>query len=366
MPPSKPGSRFRLLFARLVLALGSFLFTAFCLELALQWLHRNDAYTVSPGPNSTYEMQQPEFREVVRTNSLNMREDEIHPRREGEERVLFLGDSFTFGLGVAAEKSFPERLPSLLSRNGRALYAINAGGRGGYSHLQYEFLRQYADALDPDFLVVQLYVGNDFADAFEDVVGAADASKNPFGNDSAFRAWMRERHIYTLEMLWGALIRIDWIDDFLLRRNLRYAYRTILLKHYPPLEQALVNQVLAGFAELGQFARERGLPMIVVIVPSKIQVWKRDALDDRFDPERPNRIVREFCESKGLPVLDLLEAYARVPQDRLRSFFYQKDMHWTASGHEHAAQTLADFLVSLGIGFERRTTAGDSLETAQH
>ena len=78
---------------------------------------------------------------------------------------MFVGDSFTFGLGVESGQSSPELLPSLVVRDGRRLYAINAGGRGGYAGQQYEFLRQREDVLDPDMLVAQVYIGNDFLDA---------------------------------------------------------------------------------------------------------------------------------------------------------------------------------------------------------
>ena len=60
----------------------------------------------------------PEFRFVVRTNSIGLRDTEIPLRRTGRKRVLAIGDSFTFGWGVRLEETWPKVLEAALRRSG--------------------------------------------------------------------------------------------------------------------------------------------------------------------------------------------------------------------------------------------------------
>src|SRR3954452_21274375 len=58
-------------------------------------------------PGLSYDIETGEYREHRFTNSLGMREREIPPRRPGEQRVLAIGDSFTYGAGVQAADAYP-------------------------------------------------------------------------------------------------------------------------------------------------------------------------------------------------------------------------------------------------------------------
>ena len=114
-------------------------------------------------------------------------------------------------------------------------------------------------------------------------------------------------------MLWNTLIGVDAIDDLLLRWNLRYSERSIFLKDYPPRETRLVDEVLRGLGDLQAVAIRRAIPIVVVLIPTKVQVFKRHAFDERYDLTKPNRVLREFCAARDVPVLDLLEAMAGFP-----------------------------------------------------
>lgn len=212
--------------------------------------------------------------------------------------------------------------------------------------------------LDPDLLVAQVYIGNDFLDA--SVGPTPDESAGDPSAQPGLRDWLRRKRVYTLDMLWNALIRIERIDDLLLRWNLRYLERSIFLKDYPPLEARLVDEVLRGLGDLHGLAERRGIPLVVLIVPTKMQVWKRHAFDARYDLEKPNGILRKFCAERGIPLLDLLEVYDRLPEGQARSFYYVRDLHWNASGQRHAAETLAAFLLQLPLGFSPAIPTGGS------
>src|SRR4030095_16199761 len=67
---------------------------------------------------------------VVRTNEDGLRTPYTGAQfREYQDRVIAIGDSFTFGFGVRQEGAFPERLEGLLRKAlpSRHLAVLNAG-----------------------------------------------------------------------------------------------------------------------------------------------------------------------------------------------------------------------------------------------
>src|SRR3989338_6101118 len=110
-------------------------FTAFCailicfiaVEIILRFIKYD--YKKYPGPCSTTIMRTSEYKIQFRTNSLNLRGSEIHPKSDDEFRVLCLGDSFTFGVGVDTEDTFVNIAEKILNQDKERYYIINAGGR---------------------------------------------------------------------------------------------------------------------------------------------------------------------------------------------------------------------------------------------
>lgn len=92
----------------------------------------------------------------VTSNSQGLREREIPLEKPpGEFRILCIGDSWTFGLGVDAEKAFPRQLEEYLSRKypGRSLRVINAGIPACQYSQGFLMLKQVGMAYDPDLVL---------------------------------------------------------------------------------------------------------------------------------------------------------------------------------------------------------------------
>jgi hypothetical protein len=79
-----------------------------------------------------------------------------------------LGDSQTFGNGVAQEQTFAARLESLLRSRmpGRAIDVINAGIAGYDSVQEVKLLERVAPSLKPDIVVVGFYL-NDIVEVLQ-------------------------------------------------------------------------------------------------------------------------------------------------------------------------------------------------------
>lgn len=78
--------------------------------------------------------------------------------------IVCIGDSMTYGVTAMARESWPAVLGKL---RGRTVYNM---GLGGYGPLQYlHLLRTRAADLHPGIVIVGLYFGNDFLDAYNAV-----------------------------------------------------------------------------------------------------------------------------------------------------------------------------------------------------
>ena len=100
----------------------------------------------------------------VRINSLGLRDREIEPRpAEDEFRIMVLGDSVPFGVGVSYEDSIPHRLEETANReaSGPKRYrTINMGVPSYNTEQELIQLRDLGLGLNPD-LVLLLYARND-------------------------------------------------------------------------------------------------------------------------------------------------------------------------------------------------------------
>jgi lysophospholipase L1-like esterase len=94
----------------------------------------------------------------VRLNSLGLRGPDVGPKEPGERRVLFLGDSLTYGQGVAEEDTVPRALErELAARTGTKWSVVNAGHRAYDTPQELALLEELGAAIQPDVVLLGWY-----------------------------------------------------------------------------------------------------------------------------------------------------------------------------------------------------------------
>lgn len=76
------------------------------------------------------------------------------PKPEGTFRLIFLGDSYTFGEGVHNHDIYPEVTASLLRKKGRLAESCNLGVGGYNTSQEAEVLKLFGFGLNPDVVVL--------------------------------------------------------------------------------------------------------------------------------------------------------------------------------------------------------------------
>lgn len=287
----------------------------------------------------------PEWDVAVHTNRIGLRERELPPPAPGERRLLILGDSFTFGLGVEVEQAFPRRVEALLRHDDPSLdlTVVNAGVPGYGTRHELAWWRRIDPAVDADALLLAVFLGNDFYDnvglnEFE-IVSGFRVPKRLHGGRAQLSArlglpiwlkvWLRTHlHTYTLAMNgWNALLAWGGWTDL-------EEFYAIYRRDPPPDMQPALDATRASLAELASAVHASGRPLGLVLISD---ARAGDAIERRsdLDFERPARLMTEMAEAQGLPVLDLTPLF-RHPEGHI----HPVDGHWNASGHELAAEAI--------------------------
>jgi hypothetical protein len=110
-------------------------------------------------PNARGTFKRGEFEYPMEMNALGMRERPVAMTpRPRQLRIAFLGDSFTWGLGVAAEDRFSDivgRAPGVDSLN---------FGVSGYAPIQYFLMIDRVIRFSPALVIIAICLDNDFVD----------------------------------------------------------------------------------------------------------------------------------------------------------------------------------------------------------
>ncbi len=284
------------------------------------------------------------FEVRVRTNAFGMREREITPTpAPGVRRVLVLGDSATFGEGVASEEAFPAVLERELGRRAAAgdgrWEVLNAGVEGYNTVAEVAWLELYGLALRPHAVVVGFNL-NDFDHApVMNALGllTRDLDQRIVASSPVHRS---ELLLLLRWLAWGppglppapqGLPPPPRRDGFTgLDR-----YVSALRKQYwaQPTDDRW-HAMVAALARLRHLTAERGIDLLVAILPDGDQL-------NVSDPDlRPQQRMAALCADLGLPCLDLHPHFVASGIPNLHFDI----MHPNAAGHRIVARVLADRL----------------------
>ncbi|MEE8277850.1 MAG: hypothetical protein V3R89_03930 [Thermoanaerobaculia bacterium] len=321
-------------------------------------------YRLTPGYYGTI-TNRTEFRHPVAINQAGLRGPAHSAAGPRGRRVLAIGDSFTFGMGVRDEETFIARLPDELRSLGLEAEGLNGGLPGTGIPDVVGWFERHGVTLEPDLVVVAVFLGNDLADAASDreEVVLDEGLIAPKGSATGLRAWLhRHSHLFLLAKNVlsrpGTLPlrrRLGFPDPWILR-NMSSEFAIYARTPSATLERAAEASEQA-FERLRQLRRARGFRLAALLVPGEVQVdperWQA-ALEmlwlepGALDPQRPTRVFSEMLERVGIPWLDLTAPIAAALAGG-ETIYYQRDRHWTARGHALAARHLARFLWERGL-----------------
>lgn len=281
-----------------------------------------------------------------RLNRFGLRGPDVEvPKPPGVRRVLVLGDSFTYGLGVRNERApFPAVLQRELNRDwprGRGPYEVLNGGISGSLTGQWvDLLRRVGPQLEPDVVLAVFFLRDGTRDRtisdFFGVIRDEIAQRNA---DSA---------LYQLSYL------VRWIRDLQDRRRVARAYTETLLDAYFGSPEQTVQWDLAQrhLLMLRDMARAQGAVFGLAVFPMLVE------LDEGYPFRAVSDLLMEFAAARGIPAHDLLPAF--LGREAADLWVSPLDQHPNEAGHAVAADSLLPFVRALLEQAATRKEAGDS------
>ena len=240
-------------------------------------------------------------------------------RKEETYRIVFLGDSFTFGEGVFFEKTYPKRLENLLSTrtiNGKKIEVFNLAISGSWTEDEIKTYIQFGQKLKPNLVVLQWHP-NDFPSS----TLTRDHERSISGNYIA------------------AFNPPEIVKRFALGRFIWHTIKTKQVSNQimqlTPLELVLGQESFSQIFELKQLISNDGADFVLLIFPELIKF-------NHYPYSQLSDSLKEFCASKKIVFIDLLPPLSQHQDKDL--WVHPSDHHPNDIAHEIAAQSIYDYL----------------------
>ena len=336
-----------------------------------------------PKPNTAGTMVSKEFEAVYTINELGMNDDPVFPLGQSDYRILVVGDSHTFAIGVDEQDVWPNQYEKLLRRSGASNAVVYNGGVTGYSLGQYlNRLKMLDRILDADLLLVGFSMATDLYDLIPPerggfVYGLQDRvyydldeagriiEKNSkgimrqatFGNEMGVRHFINIKRILQNHSAAYRLLKRSKLAMWMAVR-----FRPEGKSLWPGLDTALKISLSADddyrwrlaeaiIVEMGRYARSVGKPIAIVNIPYLAQiyddVWDSSfgGVPDLYDRHIGSRRLGEICSRHGIVYIDTTQEFIDVARRRDRWLHHRSDAHPTADGHELIARVVHAALV---------------------
>jgi hypothetical protein len=320
------------------------LVSALFLPAPVVWRYPQEAYVYDPVLLHRLQPDQRAFTHShpVVTNSFGIRNEEFSlERTPGTVRVLCLGDSLTFGKGVALADTYPKQLEVLLNGPAERRYeVINAGVSAYDTWQEVGYLREHGSRFEPDLVIVGFYA-NDVVPRPRRHPASLQQARPGGGSHEVM--WSRaDRAIYWLKRSRTLLLLRERGGQLWnrIRPSAEVRHQASLLHGTPDeLAEAGWREVESSFGELAALAARHRFDVLVVFFPMADQL-----LGDHPRASYPTR-AKEIAARHGLPTLDLLPAFAREFSG-FGSLFIEWDGHPNPRAFAIAAREIRNHVVS--------------------
>jgi len=320
-------------------------------------------------PNSHIVIEGKDFRAVHDTDGHGFRNSWPWPERAD---VVVVGDSLTFGYGVAANEAWPSVLAAALP--GAAV--VNLGLIGASSPQYLRAYEVFGAPLRPRVLLIGVFAQNDFWDAglFDQWLRSGAA-----GNYMEWRETGRRptQAVVTASSLarraLSAVVRRSSVVRLIrqawrgyLQRPRYYAFpdgsKVRLLPHDfaqktrgAETDQPEYRLVLDALVKLHRLALEGGSLPLVVFLPSKEEVHLPLLGVTVRDPSRG---LRRALQEHGVDYVDLIPLFRERARAGTR-LFYEEDGHPNAAGYALIAEGVLRDLQSRRSGRQVLSAGGE-------
>lgn len=337
-------------------------------------------WTLAPNADALFPFPEMNTKYRYQISPQGLRDRVFGSKAEGEYRIAFVGDSFTYGVGSNLEDTLPKTLERLLAEGTESNTSVLNLGVTGYSPWQERIrLNEIGFGFDPDLVILQLYVANDLDGSLEETGEWLrtyhfiwKTMVSMFQHQGQWQV-RTERWLYDHSGFYqGVVKRLRWRKTIVhLLDDLRFVQPSALAElpqaaprpdhlepditpTYPALEKAW-GQFEANILAIRDDCQSRGIPLIVFCVPESaalIDDWWAAHLTQvrdgsKYDRGKALRRAEAFLKERSIPHVRFTTRIRRHPNPK--ALYYQLDRHLTKEGNRFYAETLRDFIMQENL-----------------
>ena len=317
---------------------------------------------------------------LVTISSQGLRDQEFAPKQPDEYRIILLGDSFTMGHGLEANKTIDAVLEPLLNaaNTDKKVQVINCGV-GGYAPWQEQiFLQEKGFPLEPDMVILQLFPANDVAGSYNKVNKYLHAIDPKWEYDlinyhrlNQYLPLRIERKCKQFSSAYRLLLSIIGSNGLVspVFANCRllppvdlprvasqsdrsFIFEVCLEDWYPELHEAweIYANDIRGIRD---DCRARGVPLAAYAhgasASLRPEVWQ--GLNEQY-PETPYemnkdiRLTNELLDELEIPRIDVFSTLSKYPYT---SIHFVCDDHFSPTGAKVVAKCLCDYILNNNL-----------------
>lgn len=342
-------------------------------------------------PRSTFKYQTGEFDFTADINSLGFRDREFALDRGDETRILAVGDSFTYGWGVAADESFPKLLEFNLRQTGDRVEIANLGQPGASPSTYARIADKAIPILKPDLVVVFILQGDDLASAkvIDKQLPDTDLptlrgritsfSRRLYPNFLRFltkppapppplnELWKNQAETIAQAFTPQEKFHFDNADARVKQAFVNGELNPALIQSVikqpryfldiynndQPEVQSLISAMAGSVARIKATAEQFGSEVIVVSVPYKVYASRRDfesgqrlgldLIPEMTENDSADEAIKSACQIAGVKFFSVMSEFRKAAADK--RLFFEMDGHFNQAGHRVFADLLTTQLV---------------------
>ena len=292
----------------------------------------------------------------------------------GTVRIMAMGDSFTWGLGVNDSETYPAQLEAILNNrtvkvHGPTVEAINSGQIGTATGDQALFYDRWSSQFHPQLVILQVFT-NDVQEDYVRQLFSIDAEGNAVPQPIVSRQIVGRaftlfrladffpgysflsQHSQLLNLFRDVGTRIASARS--VRRTGNQEQRSVT-GGIPSHHEDGLTLMHAEMKWLNKRIRKDNARLIVVLVPPRECVYLGRFSDEyarslRSTSAGISDMLNRLSKETQIPVLDLTEPMRTKAKEMQTSLYhFEADIHTTAEGNRCIAELVSDFLIQESV-----------------
>lgn len=305
-----------------------------------------------------------EYKTTWIINKLGFRDFEYSLKKlPGAKRILVLGDSMVFGMGVESLESFPKILETKINQStqsGSLTEVLNMGILG-YGPLEYKNLYLgLGKKFNPDLIIVGFFLGNDSLDSlwvdlnkryiflkalpdelisYDNNQWLKEHSKLWIFLLQKYYSWVETQNIDTLKLVFNSDVKGQMLRQVQIEPT----------NYYMKKSWKITNDALNKLAFEANINKTK---LVFLILPTKEQIipdeWIKvknsghNVNERLYSDSGSRKEMLKLCEINSWNCLDLQDVMRE--QKNPKALFLKDDFHLSREGNEFVSSTLLNYL----------------------